>query len=98
MIHKTAQDKFNELQPWGIQNLRASSKGCLVVFTKKDGTEREMRCTLNPSLIPKEKYPQSTVSEESSSATGSTVRVFDIEKQEWRSFRWDSIKQFTLDI
>lgn len=98
MMSKTNQEKFNELQPWGTQNLRASAEGCFVVFTKKDGTEREMRCTLNPSLIPQEKQPKLSESEEGSSTVGSAVRVFDLDKQEWRSFRWDSVKQFTLDI
>jgi hypothetical protein len=96
MTNKTTQEKFNDLQPWGIQNLRTSAEGCFIVFIKKDGTEREMRCTLNPSLIPQEKQPKLTESEESSSTAGSPIRVFDLDKQEWRSFRWDSVKQFTL--
>ena len=61
-----------------------------VVFTKVDGTERTMRCTLSEKAIPLAKLPTTTI-EESSSTSGSAVRVFDTDKQEWRSFRWDSV-------
>lgn len=72
------------------------AKNLCVVFTKKDGTEREMRCTLVESRIPSQKAPQSK--ETSSTTSGSALRVFDEEKQEWRSFRWDSIKQVKFDL
>ena len=72
------------------------AKDLRVVFTKKDGTEREMRCTLVESKIPSEKTPQSK--ETSSASSGSALRVFDEEKQEWRSFRWDSIKEVRFDL
>jgi len=39
-----------------------------------------------------------TESEEDTNSAGSALRVFDLEKQEWRSFRWDSVKQFTIGI
>lgn len=63
-----------------------------VVFTKADGTERTMRCTLVESKIPKEKQPKSET--QGSSTSGSAVRVFDVEKGEWRSFRFDAVKSF----
>jgi hypothetical protein len=56
-----------------------------------------MRCTLKQSLIPTDKQPK-TESEEDTSTAGSALRVFDLEKQEWRSFRWDSVKQFTIGV
>ena len=64
-----------------------------VTFTKKDGTVREMNCTLKPDLvIDYEKKTDKTknVSEE-------TCPVFDIDKQEWRSFRYDSITSITFE-
>ena len=73
-----------------------SIKDMCVVFTKKDGTEREMRCTLSAGRIPADKTP---VTKESVSQTaGSAVRVFDEDKQEWRSFRWDSIKEVRFNL
>lgn len=72
-----------------VSNLR-------VTFTKQDGTEREMRCTLSESRIPVDKQPKSK--EAAGQTSGSALRVFDTDKQEWRSFRWDAIKQVTFDI
>ncbi len=67
---------------------------CRVTFTKKDGTTRKMLCTL------KEKYlPQQTVEETHSIskalAANNLVTVWDLEKKDWRSFRLDSILEFT---
>ncbi len=62
-----------------------------VTFTKVDGTKRDMRCTLNESLI-----PQSTSTEpKAERKVNDTVqRVFDLDKNEWRSFRKDSVIEF----
>lgn len=66
-----------------------------VTFTKKDGTERILRCTLAESRIPESKRAKektgTTYSEE-------TIRVFDVENQGWRSFRWDSVKSFGFSL
>lgn len=67
-----------------------------VVFTKKDGSERAMKATLN------EKYVPIVLESENSSVvrkkSEDSLPVWDIEAQGWRSFRWDSIKSvdFTL--
>lgn len=74
-------------------------KDLCITFTKKDGTERKMFCTLSESRIPADKQPKSGVEEATNSPTsGSAIRVFDTEANAWRSFRWDSIKDvnFTL--
>lgn len=86
-----------EFQDWLLGLLHDEhAKNLCVVFTKKDGTERTMRCTLAESRIPAEKIPQSK--EANSKTSGSALRVFDEEKQEWRSFRWDSIKEVKCDL
>ena len=65
-----------------------------ISFTKKDGTKRDMKCTLNGDLIGSENAPKGV---ERSKPTES-LAVFDLEKNAWRSFRWDSITEirFTL--
>ena len=83
MTNKINEDKTYEL-------LRTDEHGVTVVFTKKDGTERAMLCTLIESKIPGDKQPKTPT--EVGSTTGQAVRVFDIDKGEWRSFRWDSVK------
>ena len=82
-MNKINEDKTYEL-------LRTDKNGVNVVFTKKDGTERAMLCTLVESKIPGDKQPKTPT--ETGSTAGQAVRVFDIDKGEWRSFRWDSVK------
>jgi len=56
-----------------------------IVFTKKDGTTRTMICTLADDIIPE-------VESSGCNYKPDQIRVFDLEKQEWRSFLFDSIK------
>lgn len=67
----------------------------MVVFTKADGTERELKCTLLPEYMP-ERVAQGTqqlLTESLPSAHNSTtISVWDLENQAWRSFRVDSVK------
>ena len=66
----------------------------VVTFTKKDGSERIMNCTLQEDLIPIK------VVSESANTSNVTIRtvnddvvpVYDIDAKGWRSFRWDSVK------
>jgi hypothetical protein len=78
-----------EAQEHVLQNLRTNEQGIRIVFTKKDGTERAMLCTLSETKIPQDKQPKTQTT--SSQTAGSALRVFDLEKAEWRSFRWDSV-------
>ena len=58
-----------------------------VTFTKKDGTNRVMKCTKQQDLIPSDKQPKGT----GSTPTGDAVAVFDLEAQDWRSFNTSNI-------
>jgi hypothetical protein len=58
-----------------------------VTFTKKDGTSRVMKCTKQSDLIPTDKQPKGT----GAIPTGDAVSVFDLDKQEWRSFNTSNI-------
>lgn len=66
-------------------------KICQVEFTKKNGEHRIMECTLNFDEIPLEKYPlgKTPIKE-----NRSVIRAFDVEKEEWRSFRVESVTNF----
>lgn len=100
----TTDVQHNFTTPEGQQWLKGLlhdefAKNLCVTFTKKDGSEREMYCTLVESQIPEDKRPKSGMEETSNSTTGgSAVRVFDTVAQEWRSFRWDSIKRVEFSI
>ena len=63
---------------------------CEVIFRKKDGSEREMLCTLHPDYLPQTDREDGQ-SASRSTATEETVTVWDIEASAWRSFRIDSI-------
>lgn len=70
--------------------MEALGKGVVTVtFTKKDGTERTMRCTRSTSYIPIEHAPKSDTSKEE---VTDNIRVFDVEKQGWRSFNFTTLK------
>lgn len=62
-----------------------------VTFTKKDGSERSMNCTLSNDLVKQYEKKTDKVKE----ANLEVCPVFDVDKQEWRSFRFDSVKQFS---
>ena len=57
-------------------------------FQKVDGSIRIMRCTLLPSVIPE------TNKELVPNARPGVVTLFDVEKGEWRSLRYESVMNF----
>lgn len=62
-----------------------------VEFTKTDGNIRFMECTLIPEFIPKgpsvkEEQPGKKLNE-------NVLSVWDTEKNDWRSFRINSLKK-----
>jgi len=72
-----------------------------VHFTKKDGTKRVMNCTKVQHLIPVEKRPKPTPTiddqgnalplVEKAARPWQLITVFDVDKQEWRSFNYTTI-------
>lgn len=84
-----------EFQTWVKGLLHDSNvKNLCITFTKTDGSAREMRCTLVEGAIPAEKIPKNT----DRSTPAATQRVFDVDKQEWRSFKWESVTHVSFDI
>ena len=58
-----------------------------VKFKKTDGSERLMKCTLLEGII--KEYEKKT--EKTRPVSEDTLSVWDVEKDGWRSFRYDSI-------
>ena len=71
---------------------RLKQSGVNVIFTKADGSERTMNCTLKLENIPEDQHPKSTIKSESDQ-----IHVFDIDIQEWRSFNFSSVKTVNGD-
>jgi len=75
-----------------------------VSFTKADGTDRDMRCTLNWELIPAQPTTGSVdgIVKESRAprkeADPAVIKVYDLEAQAWRSFRMDRLKKITAEL
>lgn len=67
-----------------------------VIFTKKDGTERIMVCTLREHLIPKQEVKEDKAPRKKSDTT---LAVYDLDAQGWRSFTVSSVKrvEFAMD-
>ena len=94
-VFKTDKE-FDEFKTWTLGVLHDENiKDLCVTFTKKDGTERELCSTLVEERIPSDKRPKS---EKASSPSDTALRVFDVVAQDWRSFRWDSIKKISFDM
>jgi len=67
-----------------------------LTFTKKDGTERVMKCTLSENVIPFAILD--AVGDKNHKKSDEAQSVYDLEAEGWRSFRWDSLKQIEFSI
>jgi hypothetical protein len=97
-----------EIRAW-VKGLLITSE-ITVDFVKADGTERSMRCTLDSNRIPS--IPAGTIFKSSTANPDGltenkkprkqpdphSVRVFDTEKNEWRSFRFDRLQKITAEL
>jgi hypothetical protein len=66
---------------------------CEITFTKKDGTERTIVGTLNDELIPDDKKPKG----EDRVHSTEVQPVYEVELDQWRSFRWDTLISYRKD-
>jgi len=64
-----------------------------IKFTKKDGTVRLMKCTLNFKRIPKNHQPKRLNSSQvlERMQKDGIINVFDLEKQDWRSIKFENV-------
>jgi hypothetical protein len=66
---------------------------CSVVFEKTDGEERTMKCTLNPIIA--KSMPQTLQEQSNRAKNPNVIAVWDVEKDDWRAFRVDSVTSFS---
>ena len=100
-----------EIRAW-VKGLLITSE-ITVDFVKADGTHRSMRCTLDSNRIPQVPvgtiFKSSVTNPDGLDTLGESkkprkepdphsVRVFDTEKNEWRSFRFDRLKKITAEL
>jgi hypothetical protein len=96
---KNTENGMAEFQRWLEVELHRQI--VTVVFTKKDGTERTMRCTLNSNGMPAaeaEKSLQPITESKTPRKHNPDVRTcYDVDGSAWKSFRWDSVKSVTYN-
>jgi hypothetical protein len=86
---------FKLFQKWLRSHLKFGP--VTIVFTKKDGSERVMKCTTNPTYI-MFKDPAILESKREKKVNEDVMPVYDMESNAWKSFRWDSIKSVMITI
>tara|TARA_B110000285_G_C14813425_1_gene463033 strand:+ start:168 stop:404 length:237 start_codon:yes stop_codon:yes gene_type:complete len=60
-------------------------------FTKVNGEERVMNCTLNETLL-----PEAITSDSEKKENLDVIAVWDTDKDAWRSFRVDSVNSIKI--
>lgn len=65
-----------------------------ISFLKKDGELREMRCTLQEEVVPV--FVPAT--DRTRTPNPEVCPVYDLDKQEWRSFRFDAVTIISFTI
>lgn len=101
---EVADDGFSSIhaRQWLFGVLR--NEGCTISFTKVDGTERVMNCTLNKAEIQKhrpiEEYQGSDEKKDKveRKVNPDILRLWDRDKLDWRSIRFSSINSVTIGV
>lgn len=69
---------------------------CKIIFTKANGETRVMHCTLSEEFLPSQVDLEEAIQKKA--PNNDVLAVWDVEANGWRSFRWDSLKEFgTVD-
>ena len=92
MVKDWSKLEKEELRKWLISVLKDGE--VTLKFEKKDGTVRDMKATLKSDMVveyEKKTDREKVINEE-------ILPVFDLEKQEWRSFRLDSLKEIHVTL
>jgi hypothetical protein len=82
-----------------IEVFRGWLKGVLTVqpatitFTKKDGTERVMNCTLRGDMLPVVEIKEDKAPRKQND---SILSVYDLDAQGWRSFTINTVKRVSF--
>jgi hypothetical protein len=89
-------DKVEPLLHKWLKDILTVTKAT-ITFTKVDGTERVMKCTPEANKLPPVVVKEDAKPRKQTDST-KALRVFDIEKQEWRSFNIKNIKKIEMSI
>ena len=97
--HMWSPEDFRKFKEWLTVELHC---GVVTVnFTKKDGTDRSMKCTLSTTEIPvavQETLLENQEPTKTRKINPDVRAVYDVEAQAWKSFRWDSVKSVNYTL
>lgn len=85
-----AENIRKEIRIKMIEELQTGTK--VVTFTKVNGEQRVMTCTLDQNLIPQDN--RESVAKSPKPVNEEVLPVWDTTAQGWRSFRIDSVVSF----
>jgi hypothetical protein len=91
-IKQWSNDEIAMFRNWLVSHLTMGPM--TITFTKKDGDTRVMRCTLDPNQLP----PVTEVRESKKKENLDTLSVFDLNKNEWRSFIIKNVKRVEFEL
>ncbi len=87
--YKSANDEERkQFRDWLLGVLRMHEQ-VEITFTKVDGTVREMKCTLKEGIAPKVENPKES---------DSLCVVWDTVMNNWRSFKFENIRQINFSM
>lgn len=81
-----------EFKEWMLEHLAEST--VTVTFTKKDGSDRVLRCTRSTALIPAEHHPKG----EGTSVATDAIAAYDLDISQWRSFNLSAVKRIDWNL
>ena len=89
--------EWNKFTNW-LTGMLKINESVTVTFIKKDGTQRVMNCTLNPDVLPVVEAKPLAEGKAPRKESTTSIRVFDIDLKEWRSFTTQSISKVEFSI
>ena len=87
-----AEDVRKQIRTEMIKELQTGTK--VVTFTKVNGEQRVMTCTLDASIIPVATKEDPLSQKKVRSVSDEVLPVWDVNANGWRSFRIDSVVSF----
>lgn len=87
------EKEWNQFRDWLKGMLRVGEM--TVTFTKKDGTERVMRCSLKPEDLPPVELKEDKKERKQSTES---LSVYDLDAKGWRCFVIKSIKRVNITL
>lgn len=95
------EEQLIQFREWLLAILKQGP--VIVTFNKKDGSERVMTCTLDPSVLPPAPVHESNTDSpvnfpKTKKENLNTVSVYDLTAMGWRSFILKNVTNVTLTI